>query len=339
MSGPVTFEKYCDDPVGHKDAVPEQTRKNWDPLCKARSQIKTQQENIWKQIGGGFETAGNFTGQALYGAIIGIYSPQLWEYIGIFEGAKISIKLALNTFLRFLAKGYGVEIGEAVAKASSGIFFDSPALLLDSTVTATILREAIDETVERAIGITIAETIAESTSVIFTIAAIVQVLGAVLDAWDPEGFDKLFDGDQIQDLSNDFNAQFITGILNNLSVIKSSSGVPIQIKSWPIEYTFDHIIKADLCGKTKDYWTQRNLIYNHNYLNSLKYNSNGHPINWKMAGNRMHTTSQEFFNSQVYALNNVISDGNAVVATWLTKWWPVVLIILIAIIVVLFTLR
>lgn len=340
MSGPLTFDEYCKDP-SHATNIPKQTRKNWDSLCKAQRQLKTQHENVWKQIGGGFGKVSDEVGKLLYGMLMGIFSPQTWEFLCWFEGLRLSAKVLVNTIIKKLASGYGVDIAEAVAEAGKGVVFDTPSLLLDTTTTLTILSDAVEETVGKTWVIRLTEVFSESLDIVLDALIIIQLLGAVLDTWDPQGkaYSRMLTGDDLNKISTSFNGEFATKILTNQTVILSSNGTPIQIASWPIEYNMNIKISTDMCGKDAKYWLDRTSYYQLNYLNALKINSDGYPINWHQGGSEMQTKSQEFFNSQIFALNDYLSDGNQIVATWLSKWWPIVLIIVIMILVVLFTLK
>jgi hypothetical protein len=258
------------------------------------------------------------------------------EMLSIFMGVDLTGKIMLNGAYRLIARGAGLDIGKLAAEqAAEKGMEEGSGLFIDNAMMNTLLAEAIEQGTKSAIALATVEFIADSVSVILLIQAIVMLIGMILDAWDPHGFNKMLTGDDLTQMSNTFNAEFENIVLSSMVRTKGAFGNPITMSQWPIEYYADNFLGGENGSHDDKYWINRRVSHILDYTFALKMNSNGYDIIWPK-GNQI---GQKSFDTIGDSIAMVMSDGNSVVGHWLAKYWIAILIILVAILIFILFLR
>jgi hypothetical protein len=212
---------------------------------------------------------------------------------------------------------------------------DVSAELLDNVTCNAILKLVADDSAEVAADLAAVEFIGEAVSEVAEILMIIQLLGMVLDSWDPNGFNQMLTGSMVKTISDVFNAQFETIVLQSMTKTHGAFGKPVVLATWPIEYYADSLIAKETGAYDDKYWLNRTVGLTFDYIGSLKANSDGVPIYWPPGGDQA-TKNQDTWDQFKDSVALVAADGNAVVGQWISRWWIVLL--LLAIVFVIFIL-
>lgn len=265
------IEKYCQDPRLYT-YLPLKTRQYYDNICRLREKVGSD----WRDK---FSKFGIKLANAPAEMLEGIFTPQGLEIIGIFLGIDLLSKAALNGILRGVANSIGPEVmEEAAAKAlEEGAFF------VNSTIISAAVSSAVEEGSRAATIAGLVDSISTAFSEIASVVMIVQILGTLIDLWDPRGYSHEFNADTLDKINTLFDRTFATQFLQLLTSGTDRFGMPEHYSQLPIEYRLDNELIHSIPIEN---YQLKLYKYSFEYLNSLEYNSDGHAMKPRnMGGN------------------------------------------------------
>ncbi len=337
MSVVVTIEEYCANPSAYVNKLSDFTRKYYDGICKAKQELS----NIPPPSKG--EQIGEAIAKLPTGMIESFLTPSGLEMLGIFMGIEIAPKLLAGGVLRAIGAGIGKSIADVTAELAAeegGSYF-----LANNALMIKVLSNAAEEGSAAAFAITAVEAITTSLDVIGVILLIVQLLTAVLDAFDIGGWNEEMDAKSLQHIVDTMNSAFAEGVLSKLSTAASATGTKVIFRQWPLEYYADLTIlpgavgapSQDLCV-TKEKCSYDTILEEaaFEYLGSLRFNSNGYPIVWPKGGRLLNESD---FQKLADHVDYIISDQNVIVALWIKRWWIVILVVVILLVIFILAIR
>ena len=320
----LTITKYCDNPSEYGSGLSEKTKIYYDNICLLRKGIAGDWKKRLKTIGKGTEVIAETFGNMF----LSIFSPQGLEMLSIFMGINLAGKLAMNAMLRVIASGVGPEVMAMASEQAikSGGYFVSNSIL------STVLSNAVEEGTAAAKALEALEVTADAVDIFMIILTIVQFLGAIMDTWDPEGYNNQMNADALNHINSKFNEQFMISFLNHVTQSNDEFGRPILYATWPVEFYADSLIAT---SKKKKYEVKK-YKYVSDYLLYLKVNSDGEPIVWPSGTDIISLSHFQKF-AREYSL--VVADKNTVVANWVNKYWVLLLGILLIILIILILIK
>ena len=330
----VSIEEYCKNPQEYQDSLPAETVAYYNDICKARKGVSNDWEKRVKKMGDkawdGVKGVGEFIPQFLGQMIEGILTPDGLKMLAIFEGVSLTSKIALNAILRAIAKGVGDEVMEAAAELAT----EAGAEFVSNAILTTAISQAVEEGTAASLAFEITSMTAEAVSVVAMVFMIVQLLGMIFDAWDPEGYNKMLDADIMEDLIVKFDQVFEQKFLSGVTGFKDSVGRPMFANVWPIEYYADSMIMSDLPPGSTDV---KQFDYHVQYFLHLQYNSDGYKIIWPR--NMPNLIDNSFFNKFATQYALMLGNSNTVVANWFKKYWIILAVVIIALIILLLVIK
>jgi hypothetical protein len=357
----VSINQYCDNPADYKNVagLTNDTRAYWDTYCAARIASRKA----------GMPSTGalsNFNADLLVNLINGLMAPESLEIIGSMLGGIIALKLVKAAIGNFVKNGlsdvalkaaqdYIIKGGSKFAANStgvfSGIFGDSAFVdkgVLDAAKSAAedaLAKSAAEGAAEAAAVegaefagryavaacVDAAEFIGDIASGIGIVMMVVQVVGMVLDVWDPCDLNEQLTASVIEVYNTSFNTAFRRNLLVSMESSRDSYGRITYSAIWPVRYYAE---KSALIPIKKDYYDAIHFSYMATYLDSLTYNSDGDPIFHPPPG---HGTllSNEVIKGLELSTFGIIGNNNTVVENWLIRWWPLFVGAFILVIVIL----
>ena len=296
----------------------DNTRQQCDVECKLADDLVKASEGFFKYSA---ETAMNI--------IASLFTPQGLKMLGIFTGVDVTAKVFYNAVARCIARGLGKDVMAAASKAA----IDSGGELVTNAMLNTVITSAVKEGTIASFAFSGLKLIETVCSTLMFIQMVIQLLGAIIDAWDPAGYGEELDARSLEQFSSMFNDGFMRIFLSTASVGKDEFGRPIYFTQWPIEYYADNILNDDLSSDDDE----SNIFkYCLEYWNNLKINSNGEEIKY---GDDKNLPSNDDFSRYARSFSLIISDNNTAVAKWLYKWLPIVILLLALLIVLLILLK
>lgn len=309
----VDIDGYCNDPSKYFN-LPEKTRDYYNNICTLRTSVSKSTSGIdWSGVGNAIPTA-------MVGMLQGIFSPQGLEMISIFMGVDISGKLAMNAVLRAIARGAGPEVMDAAADMAA----KEGASFVNNAILTSVLSAAVEEGSAEAIALSAAKIAADAAETATGVLMVVQLLTAVLDAWDPEGFGNALDGTSMTTINTNMNSAFVTSFLSSVTAGTDEFGNPINTVTWPVEYYADNVISSE----KKDVYRGKYFLYVAEYLRNLTVNSDGNPIIWPKDTNAP-LINTSHFDQLSSRFSSVLANQNSVIANWINRFLPIIIIILV----------
>ncbi len=330
----VPIDKYCKDPSAYITLLPDFTRKYYDSICKAQNQLQNEPSK-GKQVG----TA---IGMIPVNMITGLLSPAGLKMFGIFLGIQLGPKLIGGAILRAITKGIGKEVIDFTTELADkeGSFLASNALM------SQIITDAVEEGSAAAVAAATIELITKSLDVIGFVLFIVQMITAIIDAWDPLHFKEQLNAQTLQKLIVDpMNQQFTEILLKNFSTVTDEQGQRVVVIEWPVEYYADQLISNEkgnppqaLCPGTSKKCSYDIIKLNAyaEYLSSLKFNSNGQPLIWPKGGKMLTESDIAKVTDQV---DYILADRNVVVALWIKRWWIIIVVVVVLLVIFILAIR
>jgi len=347
----ITPDQYCDNPADYKNlqSLSNETRAYWDSYCTAR--LKKPPAN--------FPNSGmlsKMNSDVLVMFLNGMLSPEGLEMMGMIMGGVISLKLVKASIGNFIKNGLSeIELkaaedfiakgGDAYAANGSSIFskvmgdsaYIDPAVLQEAekasekAVAEGVIEEGSFFAGKYAIGMAL-EFIEWGNEVLMGI----QMLGMVLDLWDPCNLNAQLDANTVATFTKIYNDVFRHTWLIGSESRRDTYGKISVNTLWPVEYYAD---QSALIPVLEDKYKPIRIQYMAMYINNLTYNSEGVLIAPVLSG----TPTELIKNSTIQNLEltalGILSIRNTVVENWLLKWWPIPVGILFFIIILLFFIK
>ena len=306
----VNLYEYCKHPFRFQQ-LPVETRTYYDHICRLKESFNSKTQI--SKVGQGLTNLPNVL-------VSSILSPEGLEMLSIFMGVNLTTKVSLNLILRGIAKGVGPRVMEAASVAA----VERGALYVNSCVLTTALTSAVEEGSAAAVGLAILDAVSVSLSEIEVVVMIVQTLGTLIDAWDPEGYSEELTSESMSAINDAFNSDFITRFLSTTTIAKDKYGKPIHLSGWPVEYHLDAMLAAGDSTPPQD---QKLKLFGYivEYLDSLEYNSDGQRIA-RDPNDVAPLIDESDFLDFANRIEITLSGQNTVVAKWIRTHWIIVLL-------------
>lgn len=335
MTTSISPHDYCKNPNDYKNdpSLTDKTKLYWNQFCQLQKDLGKAKMPSNKNIG-------QCTDQAFSQMIAGIFTPQGLEMLSIISGAMILGKTAKAQLKKILGSWVKNGLSEAqrdavkqfvkdggdYASANSGAIIDG--ITQDLVYVDVEVAEAAGYSGGRFAVSELLVGVADIIGKFVDFAMAVQLLGMVLDAWDPCNLNEELDATALKQMTLSFDSAFRTSMAISIQSTKDSYGNITLNETWPIEYYAE---KSALIPFKNDYYGPRSQYYISRYLNTLQLNSNGSPIFHEKGGRAI---TNEDVNALESQLTGFLSDGNTVIQNWIIKWWPLLIGIVILIIVI-----
>jgi hypothetical protein len=322
----VEIDQYCKNPYEYSSSLPQETIDYYDSICEARSKIDTSSPD-WNALG---DTFVNLPAEFIEGML----SPEGLALLSVFMGVDLASEVALNAMYRSIAKG----IGEEVMVVASKLAIEEGTTLLtvpfiNNAIMCKVLTSAVEAGTTEALAFSFLKLVSAGASIAMSIFNILLILALILDSWDPAGYNQMLDADILDEIVRQFNTLFVMNTMPNIVVGNDEFGRPIYVSSWPFEYYADYTI----ANEKADEYDVKSFEYNIEYLSSLKYNSEGKLICY---GKQQKTLIDSPMVERAAAkFSMILADKNTVVSGWIYKYWPLLVVLFILIVLFLVFVR
>lgn len=318
----VEIDQYCKNPYEYSSSLPQETVVYYDGLCEAKSKIDTSspdwnalKDAIFKEIPVDF--------------IQSILSPEGLALLSVFKGVDLAGEVALNAMYRSIAKGISKEVMTSASKLAT----EEGAEFINNAIMCNVLTSAVEAGTTEALAFSFLKLVSASASIVMSIFNILLILALILDTWDPAGYNQMLDADILDEIVRNYNILFVTNVLPTIVVGNDEFGRPIYASSWPFEYYADYTI----ANEKADEYDVKSFEYNIEYLSSLKYNSEGKLICY---GKQQKTLIDSPMVERAAAkFSMILADKNTVVSGWIYKYWPLLVVLFILIVLFLVFVR
>lgn len=322
----VEIDQYCKNPYEYSSSLPQETIDYYNSVCEARSKVDTSSPD-WNALG---ETFKNLPAEF----VEGILSPEGIAILSGFMGVELASEVALNAMYKSIARGIGPEV---MAVASKLAIEEGTTLLtvpfINNAIMCKVLTSAVEAGTTEALAFGFLKLISTGASIVTSIFNIVMILALILDSWDPAGYNQMLDADILDEIVRQFNLNFQLTLMSNFVIGNDEFGRPVYVAVWPIEYYADYTISSEKL----DVYDVKSFEYNIEYLSNLKYNSVGKLICY---GKQQKTLIDSPMVEKAAArFSMVLADKNTVVAGWIYKYWPLLLVLFIVIVLLLVFIR
>lgn len=328
MSTIFTTKEYCANPNQYASGLTKATIKYYNSICKARKILSSNQLTSDLTKKGKMPLWKSFVEFPMI-FLEGLMTPQGLMAMSEFAGAQIGIYVLKNMLYRGIARfSVGVTseaIGEQVAKKG--------ALFANNAILDSMISDAIDEAASFSIVYSAIEIIGDVLDPVISALTNIRLLGMILDIWDPLGYGNQISASTLAMFTKGYNNAFMKAGMYTVNKVPDAFGNYFFINRWPLEYYADYTILKDKNIMLKDQTTLK-FTYIAEYLDALQYNSNGDYIDWS-ANDGGKALAKSDFDKMRNQMELMIVDQNTVVASWLSRWWPIVVAIVLIIIALL----
>lgn len=306
----IDVDTYCSNPGAYSSSLTKDQIDYYNRICQAKQTINTNTS-----------VTGNKWGDLPFNILEGIFTPEGIKLISIFYGIDIAPEMLGRAFYSgILSLSDTALYAQASAEAAEkgGIFATSAML-------STLMTKAAEDSALAATALAVGKVAGYFIDRISGIFIFLSLAMLAFDTWDPCHFNDMLDGPTLKLLSDQINDGFRKQIMSQNS-FTDNDGVTYFINNWPIEYYADNIISSD----KQDVYQSLMFNYIVQYLDALKYNSNGQLIIWPLGGGVPNPSDLQIMATQAFTL---VGDNNTVVAKMFQKYWPILLLILIVVII------
>jgi hypothetical protein len=331
MTTVVSIQDYCDDPTKYVKILPDNTIKYWDQYCSVRKAAGILKDSSIEELG-------KAVPQALLGMLEGMLTP---ESMGMIAGV-IGLNIASKSIFKSIVNKIAANFSEEMVEAMSEIIVEegaSIAAVNASALLTSVLDNAMTETIGDvgyySLGVLFKgmEGLADIIPILGQIMMLFQVLGMIFDSWDPCNLNDELNSETIYLFNNNFNIVFRENMLVAVNSFTDPYGNVYFVDSWPIDFYADRGI---LITQKEDYYSPLRMKYMTRWLNSRDFNSNNQPIYWPKGGVQADNNTLDKINKINKNLSITISDGNTIVANWIYKVFPIIILVIIIIIILIF---
>lgn len=332
MATNISPNDYCKDPQKYKDTpgLDDQTLLYWSQYCRLKKQINNQgmpsQNDIRKALP-----------KALEGFILGLVSPKGLEMMGMMIGAKIAYRSVKTAVGNLIKNGLDKETLEAaekfIADGGDEAIANGGGIMDRLFADMAFVDVKVAEEAGYSAGRYAASAIFDAMDFVLDFAdeamIVLMVLSMIFDAWDPCKLNVMLDNKQLALFTTSFNDHFRQSMLADLDAITDGYGHTILNGEWPLQYYAE---RSALVPFKNTYYNKIRVNLVFSYMNSLRFNSCGMPMNYQRAGSGK-LVSNDILSGLEKGAFVFFADDNTVVVNWLVKWWPVLLTVIIILIV------
>ena len=347
-------DKYCQNPAQYQEQLNNQigganTIAYYNSLCNDMAKSKSSMDNIidglknFKPSANGLLDDAKYIGEKLGNVLTGILSPEGLEVLSIFFGVKILAKNIYKGLAYMITTNITGRITEEVTEKIGQQVGEEVSEHIASTIVARITAEVVERAIQESTMMMVLNLVAAGAEEVMAVFDIIQIIGMVLDMIDPDGYSQEITsggsesllGDksnQLQMINDTFNQGFTDSYLSSFKVGTDRSGRPIYGNIWPIEFYATNLLSLENDPKFKKNMT----LYIATYFKCLKFTNDGKPIVNICDPGKSNIIDGSWFKNQKNTSLSLSSDKNSVVANWFAKWYPILIILLISILVIVF---
>lgn len=354
----IPINQYCKNTHEYNKDITKHTAAVYAQLCAEREKLK--QEGVlssdssnplfipFSMFGKGVAITSKLLGKAIEKMLMTLLTPQgmgmLGTILGVTFTAKAMVKFTSKILTNFKSSMNG-EIGDMIIDSVSRMIDDGFSEILSNIVV--VIGAFVGEAI-MGLAYLGAESIlfmieAASTygNVLMLVQLIAMVLGMMMDEWDPCSLkDQKLDASSLQMFVTGFNDGFQQYAMASYASVNTTGTTPVIMNTWPVEYTADRFLLYgmydDLTNpKTGQTYKDLQNTFIMQYIRSLKFNSLGQEIDWPKKGDG-NALTHESFDYFVGELSLWEANYNTVVANWIYKHWPIIVMILILILIFIF---
>ena len=334
-------DKYCKD--NNKYSYSDETIQYCDSLCNLQNDVDVQEQErnskelkkIAKKSGTSIsdfftkdgKKKGLYVSAVVENIIKGIFSEEGLTMLGAQVGVELAISQVVNFMLQIVANGISPAIMELAVKQSVGTLGELNANLVSNALLTSLCTKAVEEGAVYSYTLIAARMITDSVEGLNTALLILQIMGMIMDLWDPQGYSQELTAVDLHKIGKEFNNSFKQIYLENIKIGSDEFGNPVFGATWPVEYYADYFIFNDKSEKDDE----DRFMFSLEYLTHLNINSNGEPINWVTDVNEL--LNPDSFKKGGNKLSMEIAGNNQVFASWLRKNFIIILVIIGIIIV------
>ena len=173
---------------------------------------------------------------------------------------------------------------------------------------------------------------------------IVALVGNVWDTIDPCKLKDEMSVFVLRDLNTQFDQVVRNSVFGNMNSAYTPQGVPLLTLKWPLHYYADSLAQS-LTSDPKSSWAlsdqKKKMEYRALYLLGLSKNSDGltiyYPPDSCLPSNLVSDGILQWdrlFQNIGESLGVQFGDSNTVFENWITKWWPLLIFIIIVVLIV-----
>ena len=308
------IQKYCCNPSKYKDDYPAQTINYYNSLCRSRKSAQA----AWNHNHNRFAKDGRKAGDLALQLLSAMLQPESLAMLAAFHYVPLSAQKFRQNLVKKLE-----DWGDARKKAKAEEIAESTAEeggsgeAVATNMSSEIAAEALQETVWQDAAAYVVNLGAEAISLAFEALMWVQLLGMVLDMWDPEHYGVLLDAKALQHVSDALNQGF-QGLMTGITTT-DQYGFPISLASFPQEFFADGLFPQEDADFAKD--TQTAMIqYNTAALKALEVDP--HPSDGS-------APPPEYWQKVKQTVDMILAEDNTVLANWMHRWLPLTVCLLL----------
>ena len=278
---------------------------------------------------------GEYIGKAIEGIALSLAYPETYKVIAAFYGIEWGPKIFWRYTMKQIMKNLETKGGELVGKEMAEMAAKEGVAITNTAIVSDIIKEGVEASVGRMIAMESWKFIGGAADSIFNLAMLIQLLGMVLDMWDPCEYGKMMDAEMMKKVSDSFNELF-SNALGIGTIGPDEFGRYYKIKSWPMEYFMDNIIQEE----KPDVYKAKSVKYQLEYFKAMTYNSNGLPVSFPKKGTLINPS--ELDKALVHLVEGVAAraaNDNVDVENYLEQNWEYIIIVCAIVILFLFLIR
>lgn len=328
----ISINEYCKDPEKYKNdpSLDKQTIDYWNSYCDMEKEAGKKNTPDLKELS-------KVAPEAIQALLVGLVSPESLSILGGTMGYIITYKMAKNALKKWVLGRLDDEMIAAATElakegASKGVV--NTSLIFTEAAGKMTVEEVGVETFVAARLIEGAEMLGSIIDEVLIIQMIVQLVGMVLDMWDPCNYNQELDSSTLDTFTDLYNKAFRDNVLIKVESIVDSYGHVTIGNIWPIEFYADRI----LTNEKEDHYKKIRFNLFAKYISSLQYNSDGLPINFEDDPAARLMTNSDFWIVEK-TVSTYFANDNTVIANWFLKWWPILLAVVIGGIILLIIVR
>ena len=339
MTTSIDINTYCENPTrwAKKLSYSQDSIIYWNQICDLRKTFSPDElKKDFKALGTPVKGLANALPEALEGMIMGMLTPESLGVMAGIMGTSVLTKKGFTLVVDRLAKGMAVEmteaLGEVVMKEGASVAAGNASAALSTLLCTAWETEGRFGTWGLGAILKGAEKFGNLIPVLGEVMMLLQLIGAVFDAWDPCHLKDQLNKDTIHEYNKQFNSVFRQTVLVQLESHIDAYGNKFYFSDWPISFHADTSIMQS--QKQKVYGPLM-LKYMTRYLNAKRFNSLGQPLCWPQEGNQIDNNVFSTISKRV-ALS--VSGNNTVIANWAIKLSPILVCLGVVVIILIFKL-
>jgi len=304
-------------------------------------------EQTWIDVRDFVAKAGKWGGEEVLSLLASILTGDGLKFLFEFELSKqLILAISKSIVTRSLYSLSGEMITEQLMAKLFEKGFSTACITAGKFITVLASEAAIEKGAFYAAGVAAEATFGVILGPIFAALLIIQLIGMIIDMWDPCKLSEPLDKTSFVEMTDLYNTIFRDNYISSVASVRDSYGNSIGTDNWPLEYYAEDGIlpmyqsfepsdevKAQFVGDT---WDDIKAELIMQYLQSMSFNAIGLPISFGADQNPANMLMEPFDPNNIISVRLYqISNKNKVVSNWISKWWPLLLCVIIVVFIIL----